>query len=274
MARRARIAYGFVLLVRASRELGDGQKLLLETMHGYDREGLTGMEAEGCYLSAPKLADNLGWTTARVEHVRRDLVTLGLLDARARRGRAGGRYFLTPPPGTIPSKAQPGPELSACRDAFDVHVANARLHPKMAHTGGANSQTGMAHIGSAIAPEFSTIPGLTTGNGANPSLERRETLDEVARESPATVRTQRSEYLKQQGSSEGTEGRNASLRVTGEGGARTKDATQDEATRRLELEQQALEAERKREAATDPGERRYYEIVATNRRRTLQGVAS
>jgi hypothetical protein len=110
-----------VRVVKASKMLQGDDKLVYEAIQWFDGYSRAkGMP--GAYISAPALGDRLGRSGDAIEHVRRKLVSLGLLGHNGRPGKAR-RYWPLLPAECVPSSSKPQPpEMGICRDRLDAII--------------------------------------------------------------------------------------------------------------------------------------------------------
>lgn len=165
MPRPDHLQYSAFRVVKASRELSSGAKLVWGEIHGLDKG------PEGCYMGAGRLADRLGMGRDNVEEHRRDLESLGLLTSRSHPGRRTKSWYPTLPPDCIPPPTLQPKDLVIFRDRLDTYVRKQRTAnggpdyaappEKMAYSNTPNAETGI--------PQYASEEGR--GDPPSPKLE-------------------------------------------------------------------------------------------------------
>jgi len=111
-------------IVKASRALGSGQKLVWLELLELDQGGLA-----GAWLGADGLAARVGLGREAVEQHRRELSALGLLESHQEPGRRTASWYPTLPPECVAAGGARRPdvdEVATLARALDAHITARR----------------------------------------------------------------------------------------------------------------------------------------------------
>lgn len=160
------------LVVRASRELSDIEKLVWLEDRGLDQGAM------GCFAGAGVIADRLGRSRDTIERARRELVRLGLHETRLQPGRRTASWYARLPATAVPTVPSDVPDRDTWRPDPDlVRRLMAQLDaavrtvrgPRLPENGGSSTATsdkGMAAATPPLRRRLAAAPHPTGGTGA------------------------------------------------------------------------------------------------------------
>lgn len=171
-APRVKLPWQADLVVRASRELEDIEKLVWCEDRGLDQG------PDGCYVGGGTIGERLGRSPDTVERTRRELVRLSLHSSRPRAGAKSYSWFaLLPadavpvcPPGVEAERWRPDPaEVRRLAHRLDIHVYGIRGHRAYKRTGRIGAADQSEGLAATVPPHERTSGGNAAATNTGPT---------------------------------------------------------------------------------------------------------